>query len=81
MTNTGGSGMRKNSKIGLITSQYADVKNTFVYGSGVGAVSSAVRRSQLRYSSGCGANNGLGCGFMLNLGLKPKYNAQTNKLF
>ena len=71
-------GMRKNPPIGLITGRYADVNTAFVYGSGVGALSTAVRRRQLRYAPICNTQNGTGkCGFMLKLGLHPKDNGQA----
>lgn len=68
-------GMRKNPPIGLITGQYANVNTRFVYGSGVGALSTAVRRRQLRYAPVCTGYNSTGkCGYMLRLGMQPKDN-------
>ena len=50
------SGNRRNFSIGLITNQPADVNNTYVPGSGVGASSIATRRAKLLHSTICSQN-------------------------
>ena len=75
MQKSRGGGMRKNPPIGLITGRPADVNTKFVYGSGVGALSTSVRRRQLRYSPVCNTQTGNGkCGFMLQLGMRTLNN-------
>lgn len=71
MQKSRGGGMRKNPPIGLITGRPANVNNKFVYGAGVGALNTSVRRRQLRYATVCNTQNGSGnCAFMLTLGQK-----------
>jgi hypothetical protein len=69
MQKSRGGGMRKNPPIGLITGRPANVNNKFVYGSGVGTLTTSVRRRQLRHATSCDAQNGYNnCAFMLKLG-------------
>ena len=50
-----GGGNRRNFPLGLITNQPADVNNTYVPGSGIGASSIATRRAKLNHATGCSA--------------------------
>ena len=70
-------GMRKNPPIGLITGRPASVNTKFVYGSGVGALTTSVRRRQLKYASACNSNSNNGCTFMLSLGAQQKNNGNS----
>ena len=77
---TGGGGVRKNPPIGLITGVTADVNTKYVYGAGVGAQTTAVRRAKLRFATIC--NPEQPCGrFMSRLGIHPKDNGQAVEFF
>jgi len=70
-----GVGGRKNPPIGLITGIPADVNTKFVYGSGVGGLSTAVRRAQLKHAIICSPERPCGR-FLSRLGIHPKDNDQ-----
>jgi hypothetical protein len=48
---SGGAGGRRNFSLGAITNQPADINNTFIPGSGVGASSIATRRAKILHST------------------------------
>ena len=52
----GGGGNRRNFALGAITGVPADVNNTYVPGSGVGASSISNRRAKLNHATICTAN-------------------------
>lgn len=72
---SGGGGMRKNPAIGLITGVPADVNTKFVYGAGVGALNTSVRRAQMRYATVCTPEQPCGP-FLSKLGIHPRNNGQ-----
>ena len=72
---TGAGGVRKNQPIGLITGVPADVNTKFVYGSGVGALTTSVRRAQLKYATVCDPERPCGP-FLSKLGIHPRGNNQ-----
>lgn len=72
----GGAGVRKNPSYGLITGVPANVNNKYVYGAGVGAQSTAVRRAKLRFATVC--NPEQPCGrFLTKLGIHPRDDGQN----
>ena len=71
-----GSGVRRVLPLGLITGTPADVNTKYVYGAGVGAQSTFVRRAKMRFATVC--NQEQPCGkFITRLGLEQKDNGQA----
>jgi len=75
-----GVGVRRNQPIGLITGVPADVNTKFVYGSGVGALNTSVRRAQMRYATVCTPEQPCGP-FLSRLGIHPRNNGQFSAFF
>jgi hypothetical protein len=72
-----GGGTHRTFPLGLITGTPADVFNKYVSGAGVGAQSTAVRRSKLRSATIC--NQQQPCGrFILRLGQHPTGSLSAN---